>query len=116
MNSHQLRSICTIARGRKSSLPNRRSFHVSNRHLQAMPAGTDLRGFDFLKKHSEGERLLAKPREEYPEWVSELAPGLKTLAELRKMEFEDATDKERMRYLVLSRRRLIKENNLDANN
>lgn len=116
MNNHLLRSICTIARTRNSNLAHCRFFYASKEFRQATPAGTELRGFEFLKKHGEGELVLAKPREEYPEWISELAPGQKTLAELRKMEFEDATDKERMRYLVLTRRRLIKENNLDANN
>ena len=89
-----------------------RWIHVSSSVRQAMPAGTQIEGFDFLKT---SEPLVAKPREEYPEWVNTLAQPMKSLPELRKMEFEDATDKERMRFLVLTRRQVIKENNLEGN-
>lgn len=88
-----------------------RRIHGSSTLWLPVPAGEKLQGFDFLK---ESEPLVAKPREEYPEWVDTLAKPMKTLAELRKMEFEDASDKERMRYLVLTRRQVIKDSNIES--
>ena len=90
----------------------RSSIHSTSIDQMAMPAGTKLPGFEFLKG---GEPVAAKSREEYPDWINDLSKPMKSLAELKKMKFEDATDKERMRYLVLTRRQLIKENNMDAN-
>jgi hypothetical protein len=53
----------------------------------------------------------AKPRSEYPSWVSALAETPPTLAKLRNMKLEEASDKEMRRYLKLVRRNVIKENN-----
>ena len=54
---------------------------------------------------------LVLPREEYPAWVAGLVRPLPSLAKLRNMKFEDATDRERRRYLKLVRRAKIKANN-----
>mmetsp|Transcript_12921 Transcript_12921/g.19932 ORF Transcript_12921/g.19932 Transcript_12921/m.19932 type:complete len:118 (-) Transcript_12921:94-447(-) len=56
----------------------------------------------------------AKPREEYPSWVSELAVAPPTLAKLRNMKMEEASDLDMRRYLKLVRRNLIKDNNAIA--
>ena len=50
-------------------------------------------------------------REEYPSWVSQLMVPLPTLAELRRMPIEEASDKDMKRYLKLVRRAKIKANN-----
>ena len=50
-------------------------------------------------------------REEYPFWVSQLMVPLPTLAELRRMPIEEASDKDMKRYLKLVRRAKIKANN-----
>jgi len=91
----------------------KRCIHRSTSFNFAVPVGQELTGFDFLKSNKE-KSVVALQRDEYPEWVDSLAKPLKTLAELKKMEFEDATDRERMRYLVLGRRKLIKDNNLEG--
>jgi hypothetical protein len=52
-------------------------------------------------------------RLEYPEWVSNLATPLPTLSELRRMPDSEATDKDRMRYLKLTRRIQIKKNSAE---
>ncbi len=76
-----------------------------------MKPGTVIEGLDFLKN---SEPVVSKERTEYPTWVNDLATPDITLAKLRKMDEEDATNKEMMRYLKLTRRRSIKENNVDA--
>ena len=76
-----------------------------------MAPGTVIEGLDFLKN---AEPTVSKERTEYPEWVSNLAKPDTTLAKLRKMHIDDATDKDMMRYLKLTRRLTIKANNVDA--
>jgi hypothetical protein len=76
-----------------------------------MKPGTPIRGLDFLKNV---EQPVSKPREEYPAWVDSLTESKKTLAVLRKMDVEDATDEEQMRYLKLTRRREIKQRNSEG--
>ena len=77
-----------------------------------LKAGTVLEGLNLKKGE---EPVVSKERSEYPNWVSKLSEPPKTLAALRKIEnLEAADDKEQMRYLKLTRRILIKENNEKA--
>ena len=78
---------------------------------QAIKPGTPIPGMDFRKDQKENPVVAL---ESYPSWVSELATPQISLAKLRRMDEADATDKEKMRYLKLTRRRLLKENNQNA--
>jgi large subunit ribosomal protein L54 len=78
---------------------------------QAMKAGTPIPGLNFLKGK---DAPVAMERSEYPDWVGELEKSQIALAKLRRMEEADASDSDKMRYLKLTRRALIKENNLEA--
>ena len=73
-----------------------------------MKPGTPITGLNFMKDR---DAPVALKREEYPEWVGRLATKDVSLAQLRRMSEDDATDKEKMRYLKLTRRILIKRNN-----
>jgi hypothetical protein len=77
-------------------------------HLPMKP-GTPIPGLDFIKG---ADPPVALERSEYPEWINNLTQ--KSLAQLRRMSEEEATDKEKMRYLKLSRRMLIKKKNEEA--
>ena len=79
--------------------------------LLAMKPGTPIPGLDFLKNI---DPPVSKERSEYPEWINDLGKPMKTLAKLRKMKREAAEDDEQMRYLKLTRRKSIKESNIDA--
>lgn len=83
----------------------------SARVLQAMKPGTPIPGLNFLKSK---DPPVALGRSEYPEWVNDLAKPMVSLAKLRRMDEEDATDREKMRYLKLTRRIVIKQKNLEA--
>ena len=76
-----------------------------------MKEGTPIAGLDFLKNV---EQPVSKRREEYPDWVNGLDKSQKSLAVLRKMDVEDATLKEQQRYLKLTRRREIREQNAES--
>lgn len=76
-------------------------------HLALKP-GTPIPGLDIYK---EKEPPLALARSEYPDWLESLAKPLPTLSKLRRMPEEEATDREIMRYLKLTRRMKIKRNN-----
>lgn len=52
---------------------------------------------------------VALARSEYPEWINHLSQ--KSLAQLRRMPEDQATEKDKVRYLKLSRRIVIKQNN-----
>ena len=54
---------------------------------------------------------VALKREDYPAWVNDLTRPLPTLAKLRTMKVEDASDKDMKRYLKLVRKAKIKSNN-----
>ena len=56
----------------------------------------------------------ALDRSEYPEWVNDLAKPRQSLAKLRRMPLEESTDADQLRYLKLTRRSRIKENNVEA--
>jgi hypothetical protein len=57
------------------------------------------------------EQPVALPRSEYPEWVNDLAKRDISLAKLRRMPEEDASDKQMMRYIKLTRRMQIRKQN-----
>lgn len=103
----------------------KRPLHLTNNHhysttptLSAMKPGTPIPGLDSIyppsKDPANPSAPTAKPRSEYPAWVSQLAEAPPTLAKLRNMKMEEASDKEMRRYLKLVRRNLIKENNAIA--
>jgi len=79
--------------------------------MAGMKPGTVIPGLDFFKNE---EAPVAKDRSEYPDWVSDLAKPMTSLAALRKMPNQEASDEDMMRYLKLTRRIQIKENNLEA--
>jgi hypothetical protein len=76
-----------------------------------MKPGSLIAGLDFIK---DKEPVVAKERGEYPEWVGSLAQTMPSLARLRKMPDEEATDREKERYLKLTRRQQMKKNNEEA--
>jgi Mitochondrial ribosomal protein L37 len=73
-----------------------------------LKAGTPIPGMDIYK---EKDAPVALERHEYPDWLESLAKPLPSLAALRRMPEEDATDRDKMRYLKLTRRVQIKKNN-----
>jgi len=73
-----------------------------------MKPGTPIPGLDIFK---EKDPPVALERSEYPEWIDSLSKPLPSLAKLRKMPEEEATDKDKMRYLKLLRKLKIKKNN-----
>jgi len=75
---------------------------------QVMKPGTPISGLNFVKGK---EPVVALKREEYPDWVNDLATPKITLAKLRRMSEEEATDRDKMRYLKLTRRFQMKDNN-----
>ena len=76
-----------------------------------MKPGTVIEGLGIFK---DKDPPVVKDRSEYPDWVSELSKPLPSLAKLRKMPIEEATDKEKMRYLKLTRKIKIKKANEEA--
>ncbi len=84
----------------------------------AMKPGTPIPGLSQIyppsKDPSTSNAPTALPREEYPSWVSDLAVAPPTLAKLRNIKMEEASDGDMRRYLKLVRRNLIKENNAIA--
>jgi len=88
--------------------------------MMAMKPGSPISGLEGLGPKEEGAKggagstPTAKPRSEYPSWVSELATPSPGLAKLRRMDFEESTDSDKRRYLKLTRRGRIKESNVEA--
>lgn len=74
-----------------------------------MKPGSALKGLDIYNEQ-DGPPVVLE-RSEYPEWVSELAKPLPTLADLRRMPEEEATDRDIMRFMKLERKIKIKKNN-----
>ena len=89
-------------------------FSTTTKSLALKP-GTPIPGLENIyppsKDPTKDRTPIAKPRSEYPPWVNELTKPLPTLAKLRTMKIEDATDKDMKRYLKLVRRAKIKANN-----
>ena len=80
----------------------------------ALKPGTPIPGLDIYK---DKDPPIVLEKSEYPEWLATLAKpnmGLKTLAQLRRMSAEEATDKEKKRYLKLMRRAKIRKGNEEA--
>lgn len=73
-----------------------------------MKPGTVIPGLDLYK---DKDPPVVLERSEYPEWVNDLATPLPTLAELRRLPEEEATDRDIMRYLKLTRKIEIKKKN-----
>lgn len=73
--------------------------------------GTLIPGLDIYK---EKEAPVALERDEYPEWLESLTRPLPSLAMLRRMPEEEATDREKKRYLKLTRRMKIKKHNAES--
>jgi Mitochondrial ribosomal protein L37 len=73
-----------------------------------MKPGMPVPGVDVFK---DKDPPLVLERSQYPDWVSNLATPLPSLAHLRRLSEEEATDKEMMRYLKLARRLDIKKKN-----
>jgi len=76
-----------------------------------MKPGTPIAGLDFLKNV---DAAVSKERSEYPDWVNNLDDAGQTLAKLRKTDIWTADESDQMRYLKLSRRLKIKDDNIDA--
>jgi hypothetical protein len=87
---------------------NTKSYSKATLSALPMKAGTQIPGLNFIKDR---EPVVALERSEYPEWVGSLATPDVSLAALRRMPEEEATDRQKMRYLKLTRRGEIKEYN-----
>ena len=85
------------------------SFRATTVAPLPMKPGTVIPGLDFYK---DKDPPIVLERSEYPEWVAALAKPLPTLAELRRMPEEEATDRDIMRFLKLERKKDIKSTNL----
>ena len=77
----------------------------------AMKPGTPIAGLNFIKN---AEPVVSKERSEYPKWVNNLTTPGTTLAKLRKMDMWSAHEDDQKRFLKLTRRIKIKEDNVDA--
>lgn len=66
---------------------------------------------EALKIYKDQEAPVVLQREEYPEWINTLAERDISLAQLRKMDVDEATDRQKLRFLKLTRRIEIKEKN-----
>ena len=69
-----------------------------------------------LSTTTQEEPPTVLPRSEYPDWVNSLATPNLSLAQLRKIPNDEAKEKEIMRYLKLTRRQRIRQNNEDSMN
>ena len=84
----------------------------TTRICQVMKPGTPIPG---LQLKTGQEQIVALKREEYPEWIDTLTTPKPSIAKLRKMDInEDTPDVDLKRYLRLTRRAQIKENNAEA--
>ncbi|KAL7491647.1 hypothetical protein ACHAWT_002096 [Skeletonema menzelii] len=98
--------------------PLHHHYYSSTPTPSALKPGTPIPGLSTIlppsKDPNDSTSPTAKPRSEYPSWVSELTNAPPTLAKLRNMKMEEASDQDMRRYLKLMRRNLIKENNAIA--
>jgi Mitochondrial ribosomal protein L37 len=100
---------------RKPSVPNGRHrnfgvYYAASPCSLPMKPGTPIPGVDVYK---EKDPVVVLERSQYPEWVGNLAKPLPTLADLRRMPESEASDKDMMRYLKLTRRIEIKKKNAE---
>ena len=75
-----------------------------------MKPGTPIPGLDIYK---EKDPVVVLERSEYPDWINSLATPMPTLSELRRLPDSEASDKDRLRYLKLTRRIQIKKNSAE---
>jgi len=91
------------------------SNYFSTTSIAQIKPGSPIPGLESIypknKDPSKDKTPVYLKREEYPSWVSQLMVPLPTLAELRRMPIEEASDKDMKRYLKLVRRAKIKANN-----
>lgn len=73
-----------------------------------MKPGTVMKDLAIFK---DKEAPVVLERSEYPEWVASLSEPLPSLANLRQIPDEEATDSEQRRFLKLTRRAAIKLKN-----
>ena len=80
--------------------------------MMPMKPGTKLPSDLSIYKGQEPPVVLAA--EEYPEWMKSLGAPLPSLAQLRRMSNEDATESDIQRFLKLQRRNAIRQRNEEA--
>jgi len=88
-----------------------RSFTSALPNCQAMKPGETMDNLNVFKGK---DPPVVLKREEYPDWVGELVNPPKTLAALRRIPNEEATEDEMKRYLKLTRRLDIKAKNQES--
>mgnify|MGYP006180343401 CR=1 FL=1 len=99
-----------LGRAMQSSTTKR--FISATKVCPVMKPGTVITGLQLKEGQ---EPIVVLKREEYPEWINTLATPKASIARLRQMEYNDDTpDVDLKRYLRLTRRALIKENNLES--
>ena len=101
---------------RPKFLPQNPSLYFSTTPTpSALEPGTAIPGLSNIyppaKDPSKSKVPIVLKRDEYPTWVAELAKPLPSLAKLRQMNVDDASDKDMRRYLKLVRKAKIKRNN-----
>ena len=74
-----------------------------------MKPGTVIQSLGIFKNK---EAPVVLDRSTYPDWVSSLSEPLPSLAKLRRIPDEDATEREKRRFIKLTRRARIKSNNI----
>jgi Mitochondrial ribosomal protein L37 len=73
-----------------------------------MKPGEPLQALKIFKNQ---DAPVVLERHEYPDWINNLAQKDISLAQLRRMDEADATDREKMRFLKLTRRLAIRQKN-----
>lgn len=106
LNSEQKHTTTKYVAGGGTQL---RSFvSASLVHRLPMKVGTKLDGLGIYK---DKDVPVVLERDEYPDWVADLAKPLPSLAQLRRMDIKDATEADKHRLLKLERKIKIKRNN-----
>lgn len=85
-----------------------RSYSSATPAALPMKPGTPIPG---LKIYKEKDAPVALERSEYPAWVDTLTQPLPSLAQLRRMNLDEASDRDKRRFLKLTRRQKIRERN-----
>jgi hypothetical protein len=96
-----------------SALHVQTSRYIGGTAFTSMPMkpGTVLKSLGVFKDQ---DPPVTKSRDEYPEWMGDLAKPMPSLAGLRRMTNDEAHDTDIMRYLKLSRRKRIQQRNEQA--
>jgi Mitochondrial ribosomal protein L37 len=96
-------------------MAQRRCLASSFAHHATTPTGMPMKPgtvMTELKIYKDRDPPVVLERSEYPDWINTLDQPLISLAQLRRMDVDEATDKEKKRYLKLIRKMKIKESNL----